>query len=99
MASLAQLGLKKLSGIKWELAKPLMQELMDCVQYIPDPNKTHVSRPLIEDDIEEILTRPKLKWEVLSLHVDFSQAANLSTSLREVSKAAKPERVTKTSRR
>jgi hypothetical protein len=99
MAALAQMGLKALSGIKWELAKPLMQELMDCVQYIPDPKKTHVSRPLVEDDIEEILTRPKLKWEVMSLHVDFSQAVNLSDSFREAGKAAKSVRVTKTSRR
>lgn len=99
MAALAQMGLKALSGIKWELAKPLMQELMDCIQIIPNPKATHVVRPLIPDDIEEIMTRATLKWEVLSLHVDFSQAADLSKSLRGVVKAAKSGQVTKTSRR
>jgi hypothetical protein len=97
MAALAQMGLRSLSKIKWELAKPLMQELMDCIQIIPDPHKTHVVRPLIESDIEEIVTRATLKWEVLNLHVDFSQAADLSKSLRGVAKAAKPGQVTKTS--
>lgn len=99
MAGLAEMGLKCLSGIKWELAKPLMQELMDCIQIIPDQKRTHVVRPLIEDDIEEIATRVKLRWEVLKLHVDFSRAADLSDSLRGVVKAAKPEPVTGTSRR
>jgi hypothetical protein len=99
MAALAQMGLKALSGIKWELAKPLMQELMECIQIIPNPSKTEVVRALVESDIEEILTRATLKWEVLSLHVDFSQAADLSKSLRGVVKAAKSGRATKMSRR
>jgi hypothetical protein len=99
MAALAQMGLKCLSSIKWELAKPLMDELMDCLTIIPDPKVMQVSRPLIEDDIEEIITRATLKWEVLKLHVDFSQAADLSKSLRGLAQAASHGRVTRTSRK
>lgn len=99
MGALAQMGLKCLSSIKWELAKPLMDELMSCLQIMPDPKVAHVLRALIEDDIEEIVTRATLKWEVLKLHVDFSQAAGLSQSLRGAVKAASPAPVTKTSRR
>ena len=99
MAALAQMGLKCLSSIKWELAKPLMDELMECLQIIPDPKVMHVVRPLIEDDIEEIATRAMLKWEVLKLHVDFSQAADLSKSLRGVARAASHGQPTRTSRR
>lgn len=96
-AGLAEMGLKALSGITWELAKPLMQELMGCIQFIPDPTKAHVIRALFEEDIEEIETRAKLKWEVFSLHVDFSRAADLSESATNALKAAKRSSVTKTS--
>jgi hypothetical protein len=98
MAGLVEIGLKKLVTIKWELAKPLMNELFECVTYIPDPKKTHVSRALVGSDIEEIMTRFNLRMEVLKLHVDFSKAAGLSESLLGMVKAAAPKRPTKTSR-
>jgi hypothetical protein len=75
MAGLAELGLKALSGLKWEVAEPLLGEMMDCIQIIPDPRKTHVVRLLIESDIEEVTTRFKLKAEVLKLHTDFFTSA------------------------
>lgn len=97
MAGLAEMGLKALSGITWGLAKPLMEELMSCITIIPDSRKTHVSRSLVPDDIEEIATRAKLKWEVLHLHVDFSKAADLSALAQDALKAAKRHIGTKTS--
>lgn len=98
MAGLAEMGLKSLSGITWELAKPLMQELMACINFIPDPRNPHVNRGLFEGDIEEIATRAALKWEVLQLHVDFSKAADLSELAQNALKAAKRKSATKTSR-
>jgi hypothetical protein len=75
MAGLAQLGIRALGGLKWEVAEPLMAEMMDCVEVMPDPNKPFVLRPLIEDDIEEVATRIKLRLEVFKLHVDFFKSA------------------------
>lgn len=76
MAGLAEIGLKKLAQISPIILKGLLSELMGQVQYVPDASKTHVRRPLLDDpeDIEEIQTRVKLKWQVLKLHVDFSEA-------------------------
>jgi hypothetical protein len=80
MAGLAELGLKSIGGLKWEVAEPLLAEMMECVQIIPNPAKPNVIRPLIEDDIEEVLTRFKLRIEVWKLHVDFLQAVAPSIS-------------------
>jgi len=75
MAGMASTGLKMVAKIPAEEAKPLLTELMDCVQFVPDPSNQNIKRKLIEDDIEEVGTRLKLRAEVFKLHVDFSQAA------------------------
>jgi len=80
MAGMAEVGLRALAGLKYEVAEPLLAEMMGCVSMIPDPSKPQVVRPLIEEDIEEISTRVKLRAEVWKLHTDFLQAANPSVS-------------------
>ena len=80
MAGIAEIGFKALSGLQWEIAKPLLDEMWDCVKFLPDPKKPQMVRALIEEDIEEIATRLKLRWEVFQLHVGFLKAAVLSTS-------------------
>ena len=80
MAGIAEVGLKALAGLRYEVAEPLLAEMMGCVLFIPDPMKPHVVRPLIEEDIEEIATRIKLRAEVWKLHTDFLQAAAPSSS-------------------
>lgn len=99
MAGLAEIGLKKLALLSPAILLPLLDELMECVQIIPDPRKPHVVRPLIESDIEEISTRVKLKWEVLKLHVDFSQAAAPFISKVREATAAVSKRRTGTSQK
>ena len=96
MAALAELGLRALSGLKWDVAEPLLEEMMACVQIVPDPKKTNVHRPLIEEDIEEIVTRLKLKVEVWQLHVGFLQSVipSMGGAARA---AAKPQQATPTS--
>ena len=74
MAALAQMGLKALTGIKWETLEPLLAEMMENIQIIPDAAKTNVHRPLVEDDIEEIITRVKLRAEVWNLNMGFLAA-------------------------
>jgi hypothetical protein len=66
-----QMLLKGFSGLEFPEAKPLLDEIMDCIQ-IKEPS---VTRALTRDDIEEIQTRFFLRGEVLKLHVDFSKAA------------------------
>lgn len=80
MAGLAKLGIKALAGLRWEVAEPLMKEMFDCIQIIPDPSRPQIVRPLIDQDIEEITTRVKLRGEVWALHTGFSVTAALSKS-------------------
>jgi hypothetical protein len=80
MAGIAKVGLGLLLKIPPEDALPLLDEMMGCVQFIPNPSNKAVFRALIEDDIEDVMTRFKIRKEVFGLHVDFSLAGAKSTS-------------------
>lgn len=80
MAAMAEIGIKALAGLKWDVAEPLLAEMWSCVQYVPDPSKSHVIRNLIEEDIEEISTRIKIRAEVWKLHTGFLKAVAPSIS-------------------
>jgi hypothetical protein len=99
MASLAEIGLKKLFAIGTEQMRPLLAELMECVEFIPNPQKPQVKvgYPLFETQVEEVKTLLMLKWEVLKLHMDFSEADSLSESLGSALSAAKHKSSTRTS--
>lgn len=76
MAAIASLGFQALSGINFGDAKPLLDEIMDCVKFIGDPTRPDATtRPLIPDDTEEITTRLKLRLEAFQLHTDFFAVA------------------------
>ncbi|VEB99938.1 Uncharacterised protein [Cedecea lapagei] len=75
MAGMAKVGLEMVAKIPVEDARPLLEELMSCVQAVPNPSDRSIKRGLIEDDTEEVSTRLKLRTEVLKLHVDFLTAA------------------------
>lgn len=60
------------SGVPWNLLEPLLDEMMTCVTIIPDPAKEIITRPLMENDVEEIKTRLLLRNAWLELHVGFS---------------------------
>ena len=68
MAGLVAVGYMNLLKIPFDAAKPLLDEMMGCVQFIPSPN---VKRFLIEDDIEEVSTRFALRKAIWNLHMDF----------------------------
>lgn len=78
MAGLAEVGVRALSNLKWEISRPLLEEMMDCVKMQPDPARPELIRDLIEQDIEEIQTRIELRMEVFKLHADFFKAGSLS---------------------
>lgn len=81
MSGMAEVGIRAISGLKWEVAEPLLDEMWSCVQFVPDPAKPHVVRNLIEEDIEEIQTRIKIRMEVWKLHIGFFNLGDLSGSL------------------
>ena len=84
LAGLAQVDpLKALAKVKFDVAEPLLQDMMECVQIIPDPSKPNVVRALIDGDIEEVKTRLQLRAEVLGLHADFLKLDAPSTSAQE----------------
>lgn len=80
LAGIASFGFRALAGVRFEDARDLMAEMFACVRFIPDPSRPQVIRDLIEDDIEEVATRLRIRKEVFGLHVDFSQAGALQTS-------------------
>lgn len=77
-AGIASYGLTLIGKLPYEDADVLMDEMFTCVQAIPDPARPSVTRALVEDDIEEIGTRVKIRIEVFKLHADFSKAAEPS---------------------
>lgn len=98
MAAMAEIGLNALGGLDWDVAQPLLAEMFSCVLYMPDPQKSHITRPLVDDgendDIEEISTRIELRAEVFALHVGFLEAA--APSLFAKFRAAAHQKITPT---
>lgn len=74
MAGVAVVGLQALGNLNFYDAETLLDEMFECISYQPDPKIPGVVRPLIEDDIEEVKTRIRLRAEVFQLHVNFSIA-------------------------
>lgn len=77
MLGVAAAGAQSLALLQFHEAETLMDEMFECISYQPDPTK-NVVRPLVEDDIDEVATRIKLRMEVLQLHLGFSLSGLLS---------------------
>lgn len=71
MIALAKFGVTALAKVPFADSKPLMDELMSCVQYVAGAN---IIIPLDESHIEEASTYFRLKVETLKLHVSFLTA-------------------------
>jgi hypothetical protein len=84
IVDLLRMGVDSLSSLKWDDAKPLLDEMMDTIRYRPDP-KVDVTFALTETDIEEIGTRIKLKKLVWDLNAGF-----LLRGLAPASQTSKP---------
>jgi hypothetical protein len=98
MAGIAVMGIQALSGMRYEAAKPLLDEMFECVEICPEPSKPNVVRALIEDDIEEPGTRLQLRKAILELHVDFSKAGAQSSQMGLATPdSPAPSRITRTS--
>jgi len=69
LAQMARQGLAALGKLPPAQARPLLEQMMDCVRVkLPNSNE---SRDMLPNDIEEVKTRVLLRKEVLDLHVDF----------------------------
>lgn len=76
MGAVAQAGFRALQKLNFEDARPLLDEMWDCVQVIPDPKNPEFLRPLVMnemegDDIEELETLWMIRERVFRLHTDF----------------------------
>ena len=83
-------GLEAFKRMPFEDAEPLLDEMLTCISFVPDPSvKDPMSgmpgtRPLMrgddfnDGDIAEVATLLKLRAEVLELHLGFSIAATAS---------------------
>ena len=80
LAGIAAIGIKAIGGMKFEDAEPLLDEMFSCISIIPDPSRPNITRSLVEDDIEEVMTRLKLRKELFDLHLGFSIPAALLSS-------------------
>jgi len=76
LAGVAAIGIKALGALRFDDAKPIFDKMMECVKI---QVRSDVVRDLIEDDIEEVSTRLLLRREIISLHMDFLNAAAPST--------------------
>ncbi len=78
-AGLMAMGLEAFTRVPYEAALPLWDELMECVKYIPSPKQPNLTRPLIDEDVEEVQTLLKLRKTVFDLHIEFLKKENPST--------------------
>jgi hypothetical protein len=75
LQGIAMMGLKMFGSMKFEDAEPLLDEMLGCVEAVPDPANRAVTTSLFESSIEDPKTLITLRREVFGLHVDFSELA------------------------
>ncbi len=79
MASIAAQGIRALQGVQYAAVKPLLAEMIGCVQFWPP--ESPIPQPLMTGEnsqIEEVRSLFELRVAVLELHLDFSLADALS---------------------
>lgn len=80
MAAIAIYGVRALTRLDYADAQPLLDEMMRCVRFVPDPRHANFSREMVMtesgegDDIEEVATLLYLRSKVFELHTGFSLA-------------------------
>lgn len=100
-AALAVIGLRALGRMAYSEFEPLMDEMMECVEFIPDQSKPSYHRKMLMDegseDVEEAKTLFWLRSEVFELHTGFSIAGALLTSAEDSETTAQNSSRTPTS--
>ena len=80
LQGIAMLGMKMFGSMKFEDAEPLLDEMLRCVEAVPDPANRGTTTVLFESSIDEVKTIFTLRKEALALHLDFSELAALYAS-------------------
>ena len=76
LAGVASMGIKAIGGIRWDLAEPLLDEMLNCIK-IKEPL---ITRKLTDEDLQEVSTILKLRMEAISFHWDFYGGGSPLTS-------------------
>lgn len=98
MQELARVGIKSLMGLRFDIVEPLLDEMFECCSYLKKPGDTTSKTPLTKENIdfyiEEVSTLLKLRSEIFSLHLGFSLAERMSSSLPGLNKKEEPKETT-----
>ena len=76
-----KLGISGFLKIKPDVLKPLLDEMMETVKYIPDPATPMVKRNYSSGIIEDVRTKFEIRKTILSFNTDFFDAAAIQTSV------------------
>lgn len=79
MGAVAAIGMRAFGNLSFDEAEPLLDEMMHCVQIVPDPRVPAIRRPVDTEDVEEVRSLLFLRNEVVALHTGFSIAGELSS--------------------
>ena len=83
-AALLSAGLRGLSGLKWELAEPLYDELLGQIYRVPNPGKPddviRLTPQNLDAHVEDVGTIYRLRWEAIAVCLDFLQGGEGLTS-------------------
>jgi hypothetical protein len=97
LGAVTAVGLRALLTMGFDDARPLLDEMMTCVEFVPDRSKADISRRPDADDIEELSTLLALRAEVVELHTGFSIPVFLSNLGKAGLKTTEPMPITPTS--
>ena len=82
--ALAGVVMRGLSGIDWQKAEPLYDELLEQIAIIPDPNRPAVCVKLhpknLDAHVEDLPTILRLRLEVVALSLNFGEGGEDWTS-------------------
>ncbi|UOO77925.1 hypothetical protein LVJ85_05545 [Neisseria sp. Dent CA1/247] len=76
MMGLARVAFAALGKIPHDVALPLLDELLDCVQIIPQGGRPRPLDLVSLNDVEDFANLWMFRKEVFNLHIDFLQQGN-----------------------
>ena len=83
-AALLSAGLRGLSGLRWEQAEPLYDELLGQIYRVPNPHKPDDAIRLtpqnLDAHVEDVDTIYRLRWEAIAVCLDFLHGGEGLTS-------------------
>ncbi len=83
-AALLSAGLRGLSGLRWEQAEPLYDELLGQIYRVPNPGKPddviRLTPHNLDAHVEDVGTIYRLRWEAIAVCLDFLQGGEGLTS-------------------